>query len=237
MSASPDRQQYLRSPDYYGTAELSAYAREILTRGCNEEMYSKQLTAEWETPTTSLMLYSRNLEQEYPHYQLTASQIDTADKVTYCYMFNENSDSITVYFVTKERTYQPVSYLDPSELPEILMDYMRQYDKSEHVQEPFNSIRTNRLFESIMANIAIDTAIQNEVLDLSKLGPRNSDGTFAINPQAAIATVLQRSVTEGGETFYYTRSARVVTHELSLREPSPESAESSSEQASPDDTM
>lgn len=214
MNRLPDRRNYLRDQEEYGTPEISAYAREILTRACDDTAYNNKLTTSWDTEDALVYLTCLELDKESPTYQMNVRKKSNPSEDEYICMFDAEHSVPGLYYVLPDLTNEKVDCPNPHELTITVMSYLRQHP-AWYIAEPRSSQWTNQAFDRIMANLAIDTAIEQNTLDMQQLALKHANGMAV--PPTVVSKVLTQEMTVDNMSFPYTRSEINVFTQLNQR--------------------
>lgn len=216
MKRFPDRHNYLRNPDDYGTAELCTYAREILTRGRDKEAYSPKLTTSWENEDEKVTLHCTDTTKKHPVYQMNVEDKRGLWPLEHIYMIQDDLRQVGLYYVNPtDNSHEEVEQENPMEIIGFVMGYMRRRLES-RPGEPLNNTQTEQAFREIMANIAIDSAIAEKLFDFDNFTADYQAGSRGIR-QNDINAILAQGITDGDIPFAYTTSDEDIFGQLSNR--------------------
>lgn len=217
MRDIPERAKYLRNPEEYSTAELSMYALETIIRTCEDRSYSTKLTTAWENSEEWVSLHSRDLDVEFPTFQMNVRSKTSAIPQENIYMFKADYPLVSMYSVDpRTLQHKTVEHLNPNELTVICMGYLRRQSFANVAGEPLNSKQTEQQFKAIMANLAIDSAIEQGSIDMPALIASYVANKPQLQPSTGIETAKQ-GVFSGGNPFPYSRSERQILMALNQR--------------------
>lgn len=213
MSEIPNRSDYLREPDEYTTAELSAFAREIVTRGCDDTAYSTKLEVSWENEEEWVSLTTRDLTLPYPTYQLKVRNKTVFHFDEHVYLMREDHPNVSHFVVDGySKKNNPVEHSDQAEVLATCMGYLRR-QQFPFVYEPRSAECVEQLFSSIMANLAIDSAAAEGLIDLHEIAARYAAGN-PISETTISDAVLLQGIRVGEETHPFTRIGYIVRYEV-----------------------
>ena len=235
MNRFPDRHNYLRNPDDYGTAELCAYAREILTRGRDREAYSSKLTVTWENDDEKVALHCTDTTKKHPMYQMNVEDKRGPWPQEHIYTIQDDQQQVTLYYVNPvDHSHVKIKQENPLEIIGFVMQYMRRRLDSQPVAEPLNNHHTEQAFRDIMANLAIDSAIDEGLFDLEQFAASHEAGNQALN-DADTAAIMTQGITIGDMPFGFTRAEEKL-YELVSERLSQASEQETSWQSPPKDS-
>lgn len=216
MGKLPEQSEFLRNPEVYTTADLAAYAREIITKGSKKSPYRVELGVSWKDSGETIKLAGLTLESEFPTYLMKVHHNTDGQHEEYAYIFSEKDPYVSEY------TVDPITKLldekkveNPNEITTLCMRYLRS-NKLPRAEEPRNSEWTEMQFADIMANIAIDEAISQQSVDLEQVVVSFAAGKPELSQVMAEAALAQ-GVREGDRSFPYTRKRSVMQTALNYR--------------------
>ena len=205
MKKFPDRHNYLRDQDAYGMAELCAYAQEILTRTCADTAYNTRLVTSWENEDEKVTLVCQNLSKKHPVYQMNVESKTTVWPEEYIYMMQGNVQSVGIYAVNvSDGSRTKIENQNPQEVIGYIMGCIRRKPDT-YPEEPLNNSQTERQFRNIMANLAIDSAIDEGLFDLKQFAADYEAGSRALN-EPDTAAIMAQGITIGDMPFGFTHS-------------------------------
>ena len=216
MKKFPDRHNYLRDQDAYGMAELCAYAQEILTRACDDTAYNTRLVTTWENEDEKVTLVCQDLSKKHPVYQMNVESKTTVWPEEYIYMMQGNVQAVGIYAVNvSDGSRAKIENQNPQEVIGYIMECIRRKPYA-YPEEPMNNNQTERQFRDIMANLAIDSAIDEGLFDLKQFAADYDAGSRALN-EADTAAIMVQGITIGDMPFGFTRSEDKIYELVSER--------------------
>ncbi len=195
-------------------SELCSYAREILTRTCEDTTFSSKLTVHWETEESTIYLQCRDLDIQYPSYELSVRNKNGIEYEELIYIMDAQYQYVGLRQVDpRTNESHTVEHSTPQELTGHAMMHLRS-QPSRYPEEPRNNQRTEHQFKYMMVDIAI-----NEALEAGEFELQQFIGATSMTPdhRHAVDAVLSRCMAIDDISFPYTRSEVYVKGRLNER--------------------
>lgn len=202
-------ERYKRPKSQYSVADLCAYARDILRDLGEDPTQSGRVVASWYSGLANVTLFSQSLDTANPIYQ---ANIQDNRELGHHRVYTMTPQGTSVNMFDMNRN--PIAVDNTEEMIVLMMFYLRT---NPQVPEPRISAEGEQRFQAIAANVAIDTALEKNKIDLGRLMLTHGTPFGDLYAVQALDCAKEQSVEEGGIQYPYTRNSAVLKRELAAR--------------------